>query len=357
MIKRAIIRFIPKKLYEPIQKKLFINNLKQQMDSVRKKYGKCIIFIATPLHGNLGDHAIVYAQENFFKERGYGNQIIEIPSPRYSKYSQEIKQMINNEDLIIIDGGGSMGTLWIDEEYKMQKIVKSFPKNPIFIFPQTIYYSKDKFGEEELKKSVQIYNSHTDLYICARETRSYDFMKKAYPSVNILLIPDIVLSLKLPEKHNNLRNGVVFCLRGDKEKVLSEDSIEHVKKVIFNKGLKISHETTVIPGKVTKQNRQKKLNNKWEKFATSQLVITDRLHGMIFAAINNTPCIAFDNSSGKVGNVYKWISNLPYIRFVNSSDNITDLIDTLLNYGKVEYNNKTITPHYDDLFKAIEQYL
>ena len=45
--------------------------------------------------------------------------------------------------------------------------------------------------------------------------------------------------------------------------------------------------------------------NKLTEFASARLVITDRLHGLIFSAITNTPCIAFDNLSGKVHGTYR----------------------------------------------------
>lgn len=35
--------------------------------------------------------------------------------------------------------------------------------------------------------------------------------------------------------------------------------------------------------------------NKYIKFRECELVITDRIHGMIFAAITGTPCIALSN--------------------------------------------------------------
>ncbi len=44
-------------------------------------------------------------------------------------------------------------------------------------------------------------------------------------------------------------------------------------------------------------DRMEELNSKFAEFLSSGLVITDRLHGMIFAAITGTPCIALDNKS------------------------------------------------------------
>lgn len=353
MIKRILIRLLPRKIYEPIRRYIFINYLSKKIEDIRKMHEFCIVFIATPLHGNLGDHAIVYSQERFFADRGLEKNIVEIPSPQYQRYSTEIKKIIQANDLIVIDGGGNMGTLWLEEEHKMQYIVQEFPNNPIIIFPQTIFYSDHTCGKLELQKSADVYSTHKNLHICAREKASYDMMKKVYPTVDILLVPDIVLYIN-GIQHKNLRKGVIFCLRKDKEKQLSNEKIELIANDLKLRGLKIKNESTVITEVVKRRNRIKKLNKKWARFSSAQLVITDRLHGMIFAAITGTPCLAFDNSSGKVGNVYDWISNLPYIHFINDADDVYLNIDKLLSSGNIQYDKTALKPYYDELFYVIE---
>ena len=52
------------------------------------------------------------------------------------------------------------------------------------------------------------------------------------------------------------------------------------------------------------------------------MVITDRLHGMIFCAITETNCIVLDSKSPKLRGCYEWISHLGYIRFVSNTDEL-----------------------------------
>lgn len=228
-----------------------------------------------------------------------------------------------------------MGTLWIEVEYKMRDIVKRFERNPIFIFPQTIYYSDDDFGRDELEKSKTIYNNHNRLYICAREEKSYQFMLTHYHKANIVLVPDIVLFLtNLFDNTLKNRDGAILCLRNDKEKVADYNKIRDIINYLKKIELRLTEESTLVPGVVNSKNRLTKLNKKWTTFTLSKIVITDRLHGMIFAFITNTPCLALDNSSGKVGNVYKWIANSSKVYYASPLENIdkiTSKIDELLN--------------------------
>lgn len=104
------------------------------------KIHKCVFFISTPTHGNLGDHAIVLAQYQLFEQLGAEKNIVEITRQQYERYRSYLQSIIKPEDLIVIDGGGNIGTLWPEEETKMRDIITRFPDNPIFIFPQTAFF-------------------------------------------------------------------------------------------------------------------------------------------------------------------------------------------------------------------------
>lgn len=49
-------------------------------------------------------------------------------------------------------------------------------------------------------------------------------------------------------------------------------------------------------------------------------MVTDRLHGMIFAYITGTPAIVFSNSNQKVKNCFEWIKDCGYIFYMDSFD-------------------------------------
>ena len=57
---------------------------------------------------------------------------------------------------------------------------------------------------------------------------------------------------------------------------------------------------------------------KLQEFSQYRLIITDRLHGMVFSYVVGTPCIAIDNKTGKSKALYNdWIKNSPLIKIGN----------------------------------------
>ncbi|KYC62632.1 hypothetical protein B4098_3263 [Heyndrickxia coagulans] len=57
------------------------------------------------------------------------------------------------------------------------------------------------------------------------------------------------------------------------------------------------------------------------RIGSRKLVITDRLHAMIFSIITRTPCLVFGNSYGKAKHSYTdWLSGLNFIQYTDKQD-------------------------------------
>ena len=68
---------------------------------------------------------------------------------------------------------------------------------------------------------------------------------------------------------------------------------------------------TVVGRQISPDQREGEVLSKLEEFSSAELVITDRLHGMIFCAVTGTPCIVINSKSPKVRGCYQWICDLP----------------------------------------------
>ena len=113
---------------------------------------------------------------------------------------------------------------------------------------------------------------------------------------------------------------------------------------------------TAGEGRVSQPDRPRELERKWREFCGAELVITDRLHGMIFACITSTPCIVLDNYNHKIRNFYRsWLSDVPNIRFAEQVEDILPLTRELLEQGSIPWNAGQLAEKYAPLLDALRK--
>ena len=311
-------------------------------------YHQKVYLLGSAIHGNLGDQAI-FNTEKLFIKNVLNYKVINMEVAFVTNNINFIKKIIKNHP-IFIQGGGFLGSLWQYEENMFRLVVKNFPNNTIIVMPQTVYFEKKDFFIEESK---QIYSSNPNVTFFCREEYSFNFMKKNFKKCNIELVPDIVLYNSPIDDKKNIRNNVLFCIRSDKEKV--NHSYEKINKLCVEKKLKVDYTDTVIKGKVFEFNRKNKLNKKLKQFSKYKIVVTDRLHGMVFAFLTKTPCIVYENSSYKVKGLFKWLENCNcnYIKLYNEENIERDFIE-LLNIRNKNADFNKLIKQFNPLIKKVK---
>ena len=297
---------------------------------------KKLILMGIPHHGNLGDNAIAIAEEEILNKYFPEMEIIQFPEKGLVEEVKRNQDNINSEDIILMHGGGNIGDTYAVPEEGRRTIIKMFPKNKIIVFPQTAYFD----SEEELQKSKDIYNNHSNLIIMAREEKSYEFMKKHFYNCKIFLTPDIVMTMKKSFLYE--RKEILFLLRTDKEQTLSLENQNKIKEMIVKEygsyimsDMHLGEDVTNMYDEV----RENALNKKFEELNRAKLVITDRLHGMIFAAITETPCVVFGSYTHKILESYKWLKNLNFIEFCEDTAVLKQKIEKVMSCKDRHYDN------------------
>ena len=316
----------------------------------RSKNKKIIFILGTPNHRNLGDQAIAQA-ENALIDKNIKNAIvINLSTPMIMRSRQNLLlDLICEDDIILGHGGGNMGDTYMGEELCRRKFIQEFPNNKIVIFPQTFHFSDTPYGVKELKNTISIYSKHKDLTLIAREQLSYEKMVKVFSNNKVILTPDIVLTtdLHLPPLK---REGVLMCLRNDEEGKLSTTDKRFLKDFSEKNFSKIKKTDTLSDVKFFPfRSKHRIVQNKFTEFRSSKLVVTDRLHGMVFSAITGTPCIALANFNHKVKETYTWIKYLPYIKFCTDLKEFNKLYTQLDLDETYAYN----PDHYDKYWGKI----
>jgi len=228
------------------------------------------------------------------------------------------KKHIKSGDLVTTVGGGNMGDLYDQIEFIRQLVIRFFPNNKVISFPQTFDFSDTITGKKALSKAQKVYNSHKNFTLVAREQTSFRWMQQYFPNANVVVTPDIVLSLDQSEPQKQ-RKGVVICMRKDAEKSLSNDQNDFIIETArAHFGEPIFYDTHIGKSKMSLAEREDELHKIWDVFKSAELVITDRLHGMIFCQITNTPALVFQNNNHKVRETFDWIKETKSVNLQKS---------------------------------------
>lgn len=311
--KELYLKFSLKSLFSPSRSKMFERY---------KGKRKCLVCLSAD-YGNLGDVAITYAQEQYLGKIFPGYEIVDFPISKTLGNLKALKNICNTDDIITIVGGGNMGDLYGDIELLRLIIVKAFPHNRIISFPQTIEYIDSNKNSFIYNLSKRIYNGHKNLLMCARESVSYAKMQELYPQCNVCLVPDIVMTLdKRSDTIKREDDFITLCIRNDKEKKKTALDEDLLKSQLIEQGYKLNvSDTHIGKSQMSMDERETELQKILDTFSKSKLVITDRLHGMIFAYITGTPALVLPNSNFKVEKCYEWIKDCGYVEFIKEPTN------------------------------------
>ena len=308
---------------------------------------KKAVVIGTPEHDNIGDHAIALAEEQFISHYFGSYDILEVPIDRWRSYKFTMCRHIKPNDLVFITGGGNLGSIYLEDEKLKRYVVSHFRSNRITIFPQTAYYSDTREGKNELNKTRAVFGKHDKLLICARENKSYEYIQDAFPSNEHICCPDMVFFLTT-KVDSNLRKDVGICFRADAESSIGSVVTEDIELEVSQR-FTIKHFYTAGQKKISYMDREQAVTSILQEVSGFELVITDRLHGMIFAIITNTPCFVLPVISPKITSMLEW----PEVQ--GSAYMYTT--DAIKHYGELDWKKwerETMLQYFDALALKVD---
>ena len=285
-----------------------INDLRQ-----RKK----AIMLATAEHQNIGDSAITLAEQQLLSSQFPDYYQVEISTYEFARKEAYLHAIVNPQDILFLNGGGNIGDVYPEEEQFHQTIVEQFPNNRIVVFPQTISFRH--LDGKTLRDSQRAYNGHRDLTMYLRGRESLEFARTYFPNVKSVLMPDVVHLLQT--EYTFPRSGALMCIREDGESSLDEAQREMLCSLVKKMFQNVEHTTNIHPEDVTRDIRGLVVRQELMRFAKHQVVITDRLHGMIFSVITGTPCVVLSSFNQKIREYYE--------AFLKGTDGVVFLGDDL----------------------------
>lgn len=341
---KLITKFYFKRIYD-----YYINS---DLDFItRQNNEKIIFFLLTPSYGNIGDQAIELATDVFLEKHFSDYRIVKVHLESIYSKLKCILKVISPKDIVLVQGGGNFGDYYIEVELARRFIVRKIKRNKIFCMPSSIGY-KSKL---QLFLSKRIYGKNKNFNIVTRDIYSYNFSLKQFPFNRSILVPDIVLSI-YPSFCNIRKDQISVCLRSDDEIYENVDRSKIIKCLYdmnFDEYVYIFD--TLIARTVPDELKMFEFQSMLMNFYRSKLVITDRLHGLIFSYITNTPCIFYRSKDTKILGIYEWIKSSSYVKMIENFDQLSRSISCLLSMSIDLEPKNELSKHYLTLAELIKK--
>lgn len=315
-----------------------IGNLKLKIDKSLSNIllKKCLLLDA-PFHENVGDILIYEGEMSLFKKYN-----IDLVGTFSYKTFTHIK--IDTDTFIAIHGGGNMGDIYPEHLKFLESILLLYPNNRIIVFPQTFYFQ----NKDEENRILSNLSRFENLYICSRDTRSYNIVSKYFKNPGqSLLVPDMAFFIdrnELLKSVETTTKKVLFIKRVDAEQTNRNNITNNISVNIsdwpsFQHSIKkaslIAKILNNLYDKLEIKIIRHLINIVWNKYfpihcrlmveegvkfiSPYETIHTTRLHGAILSILLDKDVYIYDNSYGKNFYFYDtWLKNNSSIHFVRN---------------------------------------
>lgn len=310
----------------------FNNDLKE-WKSVRK-----IVYLMAPSPKlrNVGDQAQAVAIRSWFAKHYSEFPVLEINDLLPVHKVHQLAEIINSDDIVFLHSGGNLGDRYLGSEIQRREIIRTLPENRIVILPQTIFFSDNELGREQASLSSKVYSEHDALTLLARDTESERIAQEIFKTVEILKIPDFVLSTPpRAESKGNQIAKVLVCIRKDMLGKLSQHESSDVFSKINNAiPCKWELHDTNIDRDIPPEKRHFEFARMLDLFGKFDAVITNRFHGTIFSVLCRKPCVILEtlpygnwkDKSMKVKGSSQWFKDLPFVELANGLEEVSEVL-------------------------------
>lgn len=356
----VLVPYLPIRFLRYIKRKRLENSIlennRRTLNGIQIK-PQDILYFGVPYHFNAGDMAQTYCTKRWMKSNYPNSCVHEFNTAALlnNDFLDEIKRRSFNSNIIFFQSGYTSHEKHYD--HAMHKlVVQKFPDNKIVFLPQTVNIST----EAELQRCARIFQHHKHLLFLVRDHISFEMVKDSFQDILLMEYPDIVTSLVGTEKYNieHERNGVLICVRNDSEKLYGTKEIKRLINELQKVGQKVEITDTTLSGLAYSDfynNFEAIFSKMLKQYHDSKLVITDRYHGTIFAAITNTPVIVLATNDHKVKGGVEWFADNGYksVMYAESIEKAQNLAKSVLAQSVKVHNKDYFKVEYYDKLKSI----
>lgn len=293
-----------------------------------------IWLLGIPRSTNIGDQAQVMCMESIFREQFPEYTIHEYDSVELMKDDcmllDCIASLVKREDIVFFQSGYNLTDMYPFQEEMHREVVRRIRKNTIVFLPQTISFRTPYSQNAFVLESLSLYEKNENVYLMCRDSTSLEIAREALPGVKKLAFPDVVTSMVGRVSFQNAeRHGVLLCVRRDEEGSFSIEDLASLERSLRQVANVTRIDTTVDePSQFfIRKDRKKYVYKMLGEFLSSEVVVTDRYHGLIFSLATNTPVVLLRTIDHKMIGGAAWLPGemRMHVRIADSIDEAVKL--------------------------------
>lgn len=305
---------------------------------------KPVALIPFPFDGNVGNHMMWIALHDYFRARGIRLAFTAQPA----KIDLDAMKRAVGDGTILFLGGVSISRLWPWHAEIKRKVAEACPNNRLVSLPSTMILIDD----EDRETASTIFDGHNDVHLLARDAVSATSARDAFPdSVNIDTVHDTAFMLSpQPRMRSAIEMDVIWLARNDHEGAgfARPDDI-----MVFDwPSFLDKHDPSVLASRICWKMREvvpasspltspmlnraflsvsrAMLNRGNQAMDRGRVLVTDRLHPHVLAALRGQPCVMLPDLYGKNRAVWDYSSHaLSTIHWADTPEEALDLARVL----------------------------
>ncbi len=290
-----------------------------------------IIFVDYPIYGNIGDLLIYYATKQLLVEK----KANVLNAYSIANYRSLFKTSFTEDTVLIFQGGGNLGDVYPWFQNVREEVISRYHRNPSIILPQTIYFNSSTARDQ----AARCFGANKKLKIFARDKVSEEIGRKYFDN-QVVAKPDMVHYLFrhfIPEMTPTQKT--LYLIRQDPlhsqstEKFIRDASIPRCEMIdwpafVGQRGSIMLRLWQIIHKIEGFSGNRLGIAASWEKWAGSllkrgieliqshEVVVTNRLHGMVSSFICERPVTCSDTGYGKLNVYYEsWLRESKDVKF------------------------------------------
>lgn len=290
-----------------------------------------VALLDAPNQRNVGDSLIWAGEIEYLRRMGLKIRYV---SDLRTYDPAELRRAMPS-GVVLLHGGGNFGDLWMGHQNHRERIAADLPDYRLVQLPQSIYFS----SRDRAAQADAILGAHPDFHVLIRDSLSMQRAAELLPSLSPTFCHDMALGYEPPVSNNSSGDALLIIARQDKEAMsglheVGADWVPGITTVktdwhsegwlavrweLARRAMKVQHRLVryrrrikwipTFPQSVVQRLifalNDINIAGALRLYATSRVVVVDRLHAHVLAILLGINHVALDNNYRKIGAVFE----------------------------------------------------